>query len=111
VAVNFAATFLVPTERKTMYEKEIHEVMDLCDELMADYTMISLRKALVRYQGISQEKADEIIRWVAEKGFSYCLDPIITTSMVGGEMETIAPSYDVCFWGPDQLKSRLRCVV
>ncbi|MFI5405097.1 MAG: hypothetical protein ACHQ1D_01150 [Nitrososphaerales archaeon] len=92
-----------------LFQNELREVMELCDSLMENYEMISLRKALMKYQGLSRDKADEIIRYVAEQGFSYCLDPIIETTMVGGETVREAPSYDVCFWGPDQLKSRLRC--
>lgn len=93
-------------ENKEILEK----VMELCDSLMEDYTMISLRKALEKYQGLSSEKTDEIIRWVAARGFSYCLDPIISHAAVGID-GIISPTNDVCFWGPDQLKSRLYCCI
>lgn len=92
--------------------KEIKEkleiVMELCDSLMEGYKMISLRKALEYYQGLSRERTDEIIRYVADRGFSYCVDPIIPVHAVGMDTKEF-PNYEVCFWGPDQLKSRLYC--
>jgi hypothetical protein len=96
---------MLDVEKKEAVEK----VMAVCDSLMENYTFVSLRNALQVRLGYSRDDTDEIIRWVADKGFSYCVDPIITTSFVGGEDREIAPSYDVCFWGPDQLRSRLSC--
>jgi hypothetical protein len=45
---------------------------------------------------------------IADGGFRYCLDPDIKCS--NGDPDNpkdVFPSLDVCYWGPDQLKSRL----
>ena len=53
----------------------------------------------------------DILEACVDGGFSYCLDHTIeATSYSGGEEHTGRPSRDVCYWGPDQLRSRLDCV-
>lgn len=52
-----------------------------------------------------------ILRACVEGGFSYCLDhEIECKSGVSEERGYVFPSADVCFWGADQLRSRLDCV-
>lgn len=80
----------------------IKQVMVHCDTLMANYEMVSLRGALYTL-GYNEAEANQIIRYVASKGFHYCVDPMI------GEVGS-KPSYNVCHWGPDQLKSRLQFI-
>jgi hypothetical protein len=92
---------------KALVHMAVHRVMSLCDDYMSGYQMVSMRSALVAL-GYDNAAQNEIIRAVAEQGFTYCLDHTVSaTHYVGEEMETGYPSSDVCYWGPDQLKSRL----
>ena len=51
---------------------------------------------------------EEILYVCASNGFSYCLDRTIASHGPDGPREF--PPQDVCFWGADQLRSRLDCV-
>ena len=91
------------------FDKAITEVKDLCDKYMAGYKMVSMRSALYDL-GYPADQADVIIRHVADRGFSYCLDHTIPcTSYALGPAER-HPAQSVCVWGPDQLKDRLECL-
>ena len=86
----------------------IEQVKTHCDGLQEDYTPVSMRSAL--YDLGYEADADQIIRYVASAGFDYCLDPMITSErwdMQYEKLVKVRPSEDVCYWGPDQLKSRL----
>jgi hypothetical protein len=73
------------------------------------YPMVSVR-SLANKLGFS-EQIDAILAACAEGGFTYCLDHTIeATSYSGNGMESSYPSRDVCYWGPDQLRSRLDCI-
>jgi hypothetical protein len=86
----------------------VHQVMVTCDLKMADYEAVSLRSALAEC-GYRGEQAQQVINHVAAGGFDYCLDPSIP--MTGHhDAQGEKPSYEVCYWGPDQLKSRLQCL-
>lgn len=93
-----------------MTDEQIREAVEQvkchCDLLMNGYRPVSLRDAL-RDLGFHGEDRDEVIYWVAERGFEYCLDPLIACKGPDGYE---SPNYEVCFWGPDQLKSRLDCL-
>jgi hypothetical protein len=73
-----------------------------------DYEMVTAREVLYTL-GFNQDQADEVLGKIAEAGFSYCLDPHIKCDGGPGERREY-PSYAVCAWGVDQLKSRLDSV-
>jgi hypothetical protein len=83
----------------------IDEVKAYCDTLMKGYHPVSLRSALYAL-GYDKEESDAVIRDCAERGFTNCIDPIIATKSYP-DFEERFPTSDVCYWGPDQLKSRL----
>jgi hypothetical protein len=57
------------------------------------------------------ELLDSILEACVDGGFTYCLDHTVeATSYGGGEAHTGRPPWTACFWGPDQLRSRLDCV-
>jgi len=82
-------------------------------EETSDYHGVSARGVLYEL-GYGADDADEVIRALADGGFAYCLDPMIEAThfdpnnarAVDG-MVTDRPSADACYWGPDQLRSRL----
>jgi hypothetical protein len=93
----------------------VHRVMSLCDEYQTGYRSVSMRSALETL-GYDRDAQDEIVRAVAEEGFQYCLDPIISAThfdpnnpQAENGMITDFPNKEACYWGPDQLKSRLHC--
>lgn len=72
---------------------------------VTDYESVSARGVL-RTLGYDGEDLEQVLRHIADGGFDYCLDHHI--AMTGhhdarGEF----PSRDVCYWGADQLESRL----
>lgn len=85
----------------------INKVIDLCKTRQDAYTMTSLRSALTTLQ-YHPEDTQEVIEFVAES-WDYCLDH--TIPMTGShEAASEKPDWRVCYWGPDQLASRLYCV-
>jgi len=68
-----------------------------------EYPMRSARQLLTEIE-VPSEQHDEVIRYIASRGFAYCLDPIIAHN--GSRPERV-----VCVWGADQLHSRLTCVL
>lgn len=80
-----------------------------CDILQERYEPVSLRSAL-NTLGYESEDTQQVIEYVASRGFTYCLDHTIKCSEGGGSSNKIYPSSDVCYWGPDQLKSRLEFI-
>lgn len=94
----------------------IAQVIAHCDILQETYEPVSLRGALYTL-GYEEDQADQVITDCAERGFDYCNDPMIIAThyspndprAVNG-MVTDRPSADACYWGPDQLKSRLECL-
>jgi hypothetical protein len=69
-------------------------------EEIGEFTPISLRGVLYTL-GYDSYQAECVIRFVAAQGFNYCVDPWITNP--SGER----PPEFTCYWGPDQLRSRL----
>jgi hypothetical protein len=73
------------------------------------YPLVSVRQLAERL-GFG-DLVPEILAACAEGGFTYCLDRTIeATSYSNGVERTERPSQDVCYWYPDQLRSRLDCV-
>jgi len=73
------------------------------------YPMVSVR-SLAEKLGLA-DRIDEILAACAMGGFDYCLDHTIQPANAHGVTGTREfPSRNVCYWGPDQLRSRLDCV-
>lgn len=89
-------------------EDEVHEaiaqMLTTCDLAMPEYRPLSARLVLSEL-GYSAH-VPQILRHIADGGFDYCLDSTIPASGHNNDY----PSQDVCYWGPDQLKSRLQCL-
>lgn len=85
----------------------INQMLVSCELKMVNYESVSARGLL--YELGFEADADEIIEFIADGGFYYCLDPSIpSTHFTAPNPEY--PDPDVCYWGPDQLASRLRCL-
>jgi len=95
-------------------EEAIEQVLVHCEHKYFDaYQGVSLRGSLYDL-GFSSEAADEVIEFVYAGGFTYCLDPSKSAThfdpnnpAATNDMVTDYPSEDACYWGPDQLASRL----
>lgn len=74
-------------------------------EDLKPYQMASVR-SLANELGFSK-LLPVILRACVEGGFSYCVDQDIPTNGPDGEE---FPDWQVCYWGCDQLRSRLDCV-
>lgn len=72
---------------------------------VAEYSMLSVREALYTL-GYVEASADVVIREIAARGFSYCLDPIVESSSYPDFVPT-RPPRSACVWGIDQLRSRM----
>jgi hypothetical protein len=76
-----------------------------CDLKMPEYELCSARGVLHEL-GYDEAQTDAVLLHIAEGGFAYCLDSSIACK--GGDRgEWTRPTQDVCYWGPDQLRSRL----
>lgn len=89
---------------REVYEA-IAKMQVACDERMEKYEMCSARSVLTDL-GYGSESIRQILEFIADGGFDYCLDAKIR--MTGHDNEY--PDWEVCYWGPDQLKSRLSCL-
>ena len=72
-----------------------------------EYLSFSARDVLFRL-GITGRDADKVIAFMAEDGFSYCVD--YTIPVVDESGKTECPEQWACIWGFDQLLSRLTCL-
>jgi hypothetical protein len=78
-----------------------------CDSKMSPYTLISVRHSL-RTLGYHNGDLDQLMQAIYDHGFRYCFDPQFKCSDgIPGSDKQVYPTSDVCYWGPDQLKSRL----
>ena len=77
----------------------IRQMLVSCELKMKDYEPMTARGTLYSL-GFHGEDCEQILRYIADGGFNYCLDP----EYHEGEQRI---SLDVCYWGPDQLASRL----
>ena len=76
-------------------------LMEQYEAGVREYATVSARGVLYTL-GYEEEDADQVLRFLAKDGFSYCLDPIFR-ARDGSRF-----SRDACYWGADQLESRLR---
>lgn len=92
----------------------IEQMKIQCDLKMANYEAVSARSVLneLGYEA----HATQVLEEIARRGFNYCLDHEILCN--SGEVDEthrdygkqIYPPSSACYWGPDQLKSRLNCL-
>ena len=68
-----------------------------------DYHSVSARGVLYTL-GYSVKQTDEVITDLFDRGFTYCLDPMFPSN------GKATPEF-ACYWGPDQLRSRVDWVV
>lgn len=73
------------------------------------YPFVSARNLIIEVG----RDPDEVLPCIAQAGFDYCLDSAIPCSTgVGGDAgRKERPSQDVCYWGADQMKSRLDAII
>lgn len=106
-------------ERSTVTTEQVidavRQMKVQCDLHMTAYDSVSARSILYEL-GYSEEQADEVIFQLAEGGFNYCIDPMIRIKDTDGpqgdaptKCKMVVPPGFACYWGPDQLRSRLDC--
>lgn len=78
----------------------IRQMCTHCDLKMQDYSGVAARGVLYEL-GFSEDETEQVLQHLHDGGFTYCLDP-----RYGNK-----PSLQACYWGPDQLKSRLEFVL
>lgn len=81
----------------------VEQCIEFLQPLLEDYSrQYTVRGILVTLK-YEPEQIEAILRYIADRGFDYCLDPSIAHNGV-------YPGYGPCCWNPDQLHSRLCCV-
>lgn len=95
-------------------KEAITQMRTSCDlKMEQDYQLVTARGLLYEL-GFEVEDAEQVLQVLYDGGFRYCLDPWFKAKhfdpnnpkAVNGMVEEF-PSHDACYWGPDQLKSRL----
>jgi hypothetical protein len=88
----------------------IQQAQSHCQLMMEqeDYTPIALRGVLYTL-GFTTSEADEVIEYCRREGFNYCIDPMVPTKDANSGEYRSTPEF-ACYWGPDQLLSRLHWV-
>lgn len=96
-----------------MTEDQIYEAIRQlhvqCELKQPNYEMVSVRSALNEL-GYNSKDIETIILFIAKGGFAYCMDHTIAVNHPDNPKKYEYPSQDVCYWGPDQLASRLSCL-
>lgn len=97
-------------------KEALQRVCDHCDDMMDGYQPVSMRGSL-KFLGYTVPQQNEVISHCAMNGFNYCLDYTVAATHFDpnnpkavNDMVTDYPDQQACFWGPDQLKSRIQCV-
>ena len=89
----------------------IEAVKDVCVKFYADgYRPVSMRSGLIAAGYTRPDQITAVLEYVASHGFEYCLDHTIECSSGTTGKPRSRPDQQVCWWGPDQLKSRLDCL-
>jgi hypothetical protein len=94
---------------KEQIKEAIDQMKVSCDLAYAnDYEMVSARSVLNEL-GYGDD-VEQILIAISEAGFNYCLDSHIKHNSANKEIPQEYPDQQVCWWGPDQLKSRLESI-
>lgn len=80
-------------------KEAIEQMKTHCDLAMPEYRYLSARECL--YELGYEADVEQILQELYNGGFTYCLDSSFRTK--DGEYTPDS----ACYWGPDQLKSRL----
>ena len=89
----------------------IQAVIARCKKgLETGYPTVSMRGMLYDC-GYSVHETDFVLQFVSSEGFNYCLDSRIAHEKCGDDSRQEFPPYEACYWGADQLISRLNCVL
>ena len=85
-------------------QSHCHMREDLYKQGVVEYESASARSVLYTL-GYSDEQAEEVLDAIHAGGFNYCLDAKFPSKNGDGDTPEFA-----CWWGIDQLRSRLDCV-
>jgi len=101
-------------QRRALTDAQVDEAIEQmkshCGLLMEEYELVSARAALYTL-GYHGEDAEQVLKDIYDRGFTYCFDHRYISTWYDGDKEVKEyPSEDVCYWGPDQLKSRLNSI-
>jgi hypothetical protein len=92
-------------------QDQVSEAIDQATHFCADreaanmYEAISMRSVLDAL-GYETEGIEQVLQYCFDRGFTYCLDRRYHNSPHGNTVI----SQDVCYWSPDQLRSRLQSI-
>lgn len=69
-------------------------------------------RSLLYTLGYTSEDAEKVLKALYDGGFTYCLDPDYHESPSSSHKDTLGDriSEQVCYWGVDQLRSRLEFI-
>lgn len=97
---------------KDQLNEAIDQMKVHCDLAMPEYSPVCARGVL-NDLGYGAD-VEQVLQALYDGGFQYCLDPQFSATHFDpnnpkavNNMVTDYPSPDACYWGPDQLKSRL----
>lgn len=98
-----------PVLRTEEKNEAVEQMIAHCRLLMEQSNAGVSEYAVVSARGVLNElgfgdNVDEILQFIADGGFDYCLDSRVEHN---GE----CPPRSACYWGADQLESRLHWVV
>jgi len=94
----------------------IAQMLVQCEHKQVAYEPVSARGVLIEL-GYLGADIMQVLQHCADGGFTYCLDHRFSAThfdpnnrdAVNG-MVTDYPEQSACYWGPDQLASRLQCL-
>jgi len=104
----------MPTLTEEQVQEAVHQMVAHCHLLMEQYNAGIGEYETVSAVGVLytlgfEADVEQILQHIAAGGFNYCLDPsILMHSQVDGN--DMYPSRQACYWGADQLESRLQCL-
>jgi hypothetical protein len=95
----------MPQMSKEWIEEAIQQAQAFCrfKEERREFDPISLRGVLYDL-GYGIDQVEHVLKTCADRGFWYCLDAAVP------HQDGHYPAQSVCYWGPDQLRSRLECL-
>jgi len=95
----------MPQMPKEQITEAIDQAVVFCrsKEEAKEYESVSLRGVLYDL-GYGIDQVENVLQTCAKRGFWYCLDSSIP------HQDGHYPAQAVCYWGPDQLRSRLECL-
>jgi hypothetical protein len=89
--------------------RQLHSFCRAREEIK-DYESMSARGVLYDL-GYEEDEADEVLVAIYQGGFTHCLDPSFKGQGVYPDFVPEYPPAFACYWGPDQLRSRVHWVM